>query len=89
MSGSVDSHAPGRFTVRHGYVFAGDIIAIPPFGAAFSTGISIAAHPELNVPMTATTASFAAYALAFCEHLPESHFAAWAVASSHDWKAML
>jgi hypothetical protein len=49
----------------------------------------IAAQPELKVPMTATTASFAEYAFPFCEHFAESHFAACAVASSHDWKPML
>jgi hypothetical protein len=66
-------------------VFAGETIGMPPSGAWFSTGISIAAHPELKVPMTPITLSFAAYALAFDEHLPESHLPAWAVASSHDW----
>ena len=35
-------------------------MATPPPGAWFSTGISIAAQPELNVPMTPTTFSFAA-----------------------------
>jgi hypothetical protein len=70
-------------------VFAGDIIAMPPSGASLRSGMMIAAQPELNVPITATTASLAAYALPFCEHLAESHFAAWAVASSHCWKAML
>ena len=70
-------------------MFAGDIIAMPPSGAAFSSGMMICAHPELNVPMTAITASLDAYALPFCEHLPESHFAAWAVASSQDWNPML
>ncbi len=70
-------------------MFAGDIIAMPPSDASFRSGMMICAHPELNVPMTLTSESFAAYALPFCEHLPESHFPAWAVASSHDWKAML
>ena len=66
-------------------MFAGEIIATPPPGAWFRTGISIAAQPELKVPITATTFSFAAYAWAFVEHLPESHLPACAVASSHDW----
>jgi hypothetical protein len=35
--------------------------------------------------MTPISFSFWAYAFAFCEHFPESHFAACAVASSHDW----
>ena len=66
-------------------MLAGEIIATPPPGAWFSTGISIAAQPELKVPMTATTFSLPAYACAFVEHLPESHLPACAVASSHDW----
>ena len=70
-------------------MFAGEIIAMPPSDAWFSTGMMIAAHPELNVPMTPITLSFAAYALAFVLHLPESHLPAWAVASSHDWKPIL
>ena len=57
-------------------MFAGDIIAMPPSGASFSSGMMIAAQPELNVPITPITASFEAYALPFCEHLAESHFAA-------------
>ena len=70
-------------------MFAGESIGIPPSGAWFRTGISIAAQPELNVPMTPMTPSLAAYAFAFAEHLAESHFPACAVASSHDWKPML
>src|SRR5262245_26537280 len=35
------------------------------------------------------TAELPAYACAFWLHLPESHFAAWAVESSHDWKPTL
>ena len=70
-------------------VFAGDIMAMPPFGAWLRTGIRICAQPELNVPITATTFSLPAYAWAFWLHLPESHFAACAVASSHDWNATL
>ena len=35
--------------------------------------------------MMPITLSFAAYALAFSLHLPESHLPACAVASSHDW----
>ena len=88
MSGSLASHA-GADAVRQTNVFAGEIIAMPPSGAAFSSGMMICAHPELNVPMTPTTASFAAYALPFAEHFAESHFAACAVASSHDWNATL
>jgi hypothetical protein len=64
-------------------------MGMPPSDAWFSTGMMIAAHPELNVPTTPITLSFAAYALAFDEHLPESHLPACAVASSHDWKPML
>jgi hypothetical protein len=41
-------------------VFAGDIIAMPPSGASFRSGMMMAAQPELNVPMTPITASFAA-----------------------------
>jgi len=41
------------------------------------------------VPITPITLSFPAYAFAFEEHFPESHFPAWAVASSQDWKPML
>ena len=33
---------------------------MPPFAAWFSTGISIAAQPELNVPITPMTLSFPA-----------------------------
>jgi hypothetical protein len=40
-------------------VFAGEIIGIPPFGAWLRIGISSAAQPELNVPMTPMTSSFA------------------------------
>ena len=58
---------------------------MPPSDAWFRTGISMAAQPELNVPMTPMTASFAAYALAFAEHFAESQLPAWAVESSHDW----
>ena len=57
-------------------MFAGEIIATPPPGAWFRTGISIAAQPELNVPITPTSFSLAAYACAFVEHLPESHLPA-------------
>ena len=57
-------------------MFAGETIATPPPGAWFSTGIMIAAQPELNVPMTPTTFSLPAYAWAFVEHLPESHLPA-------------
>ncbi len=57
-------------------MFAGEIIATPPPGAWFSTGMMIAAQPELNVPMTPTTFSLPAYACAFVEHLPESHLPA-------------
>ena len=46
--------------VRHGYVFAGETIGMPPSDAWFSTGMMIAAHPELKVPMTPITLSFAA-----------------------------
>ena len=67
-------------------MLAGEIIGIPPSGAWLSTGMMIAAHPELKVPMTPMTLSFAAYEFAFCEHLPESHLPACAVASSHAWK---
>ena len=45
----------------------------------------MAAQPELNVPRTAMTAGFSAYAFPFWLHLPESHFPACAVESSHDW----
>ena len=41
-------------------MLAGEIIAIPPSGAWFSTGMMIAAQPELKVPMTPITLSFAA-----------------------------
>ena len=37
--------------------------------------------PDTNV----FTLAFCAYALAFAEHLPESHFPAWAVALSQLW----
>ena len=84
MSGSVLSQ-PGPPCVRQTYVLAGDSIAIPPSGAWLTTGMMIPAQPELKVPMMPTTLSFAAYAFAFCEHLPESHLPAWAVASSQDW----
>ena len=62
---------------------------MPPSGAWLTTGMMIPAQPELKVPMMPSTLSFAAYAFAFCEHLPESHLPAWAVASSHAWKPML
>jgi hypothetical protein len=51
----------------------------------FSTGISISAQPELNVPMTPMMSLAWAYARALAEHVAESHLPAWAVASSHDW----
>ena len=41
-------------------MFAGETMSTPPPGAWFSTGISIAAQPELNVPITAMTLSFCA-----------------------------
>ena len=66
-------------------MFAGEIIAMPPSGAWLTTGMMIPAQPELKVPMTPSTLSFAAYALAFWLHLPESHLPACAVASSQDW----
>jgi hypothetical protein len=49
----------------------------------------MAAQPELNVPMRPIILSFEAYSFAFVEHLPESHFAACAVASSQAWKPIL
>jgi hypothetical protein len=70
-------------------VLAGDIIGMAPPGAWFSTGMTIAAQPELNVPMSTIMLGFAAYACAFWLHLPESQEAAWAVASSHAWNATL
>ena len=33
-------------------MFAGENSSIPPPGAPFSTGMMIAAQPELNVPIT-------------------------------------
>jgi len=39
---------------------SGEIIGIPPSGAWLSTGITIAAQPELKVPITPMTLSFAA-----------------------------
>ena len=75
----------GAAAVRQTNVFAGEIIAMPPSGAAFSSGMMICAHPELNVPMTPMTASLPAYAFPFAEHFAESHLPAWAVESSHDW----
>ena len=57
-------------------MFAGETIATPPPGAWFSTGMMIAAQPELNVPMTPTSFWFPAYAFAFWLHLPESHLPA-------------
>ncbi len=45
----------------------------------------ISAQPELNVPITPITLLLRTYALAFVEHLPESHFPACAVESSQDW----
>ena len=66
-------------------MLAGLTIPSGPFGARLMIGISISAQPELNVPITPTTlASFAA-AVAFAEHLPESHLPAWAVESSQLW----
>jgi hypothetical protein len=41
-------------------VFAGEIMATPPPGAWFSTGMMICAQPELNVPITPTTLWFSA-----------------------------
>ena len=70
-------------------MLAGETIGMPPSGAWLTTGMMIAAQPELKVPMMPITLSFAAYALPFEEHLPESHLPACAVASSHDWKPML
>ncbi len=66
-------------------MFAGLTIPTGPPGARFSTGITISAQPELNVPMTPTTLLLLAYAFAFDEHLAESHLPACAVASSQDW----
>ena len=55
MSGS-PAAVPGPVCVRPTYVFAGLTMPSGPFGARFSTGISISAQPELNVPITPTTA---------------------------------
>ena len=66
-------------------MFAGLTIPIGPFGALFRIGMMISAQPELNVPITAITLLFWAYALPFCEHLPETHLPACAVESSQDW----
>ena len=66
-------------------MFAGEIIAMPPPGAWLSTGMMIAAQPELNVPITARRLWFSAYEFAFWLHLPGSHLPAWAVESSQDW----
>ncbi len=63
-------------------MFACDTISIGPDGSWFSTGISIAAQPELNVPMTATSSVLATCALAFCAHCASSHCPAAAVESS-------
>src|SRR6266550_3837907 len=49
----------------------------------FITGISIAAQPELKVPITPIKLAFCAYACAFRLHLSGSHFDACAVESSH------
>ncbi len=66
-------------------MFAGEIMATPPPGAWFSTGMMTAAQPELNVPMRPSMLWFSAYAFAFWLHLPGSHLPACAVESSHDW----
>src|SRR5919201_6094466 len=63
------------------------MIASGPFDARLRIGISISAQPELNVPITAPTSLFCAYAFAFAEHLPESHLPACAVESSQLWYA--
>ena len=58
---------------------------IGPPDTRFRIGMMISAQPELNVPMTPITFVLLAYAWPFAEHLPESHFPACAVESSHDW----
>jgi hypothetical protein len=70
-------------------VFAGESSISPPPGAWFNTGISIAAQPELNVPITPISDSFWAYAWALRLHLSGSHFAACAVESSQTCIATL
>ena len=53
------------------------------------TGISIAAQPELNVPTTPIEACVLGVGVERSPlHLSASHFPAWAVESSHAWKAM-
>src|SRR6476646_3629188 len=64
-------------------------MAIGPGWAWFSTGTSSSAQPELNVPMFAMTDGSWAYALAFAEHVVESHVPACGVESSQGWKAMV
>ena len=71
------------------HAYAGDRRIMPPPGAWFSTGISIAAQPELNVPITPIKLLSDAYAWAFALHFVGSHFASWAVASLHAWNAIL
>ena len=41
-------------------MLAGESIAMPPSGAWLTTGMMIAAQPELKVPMMPITLSFAA-----------------------------
>jgi hypothetical protein len=43
-------------------VFAGETIAMAPPSAWFSAGMMTSAQPELNVPISPTMLSFAAYA---------------------------
>ena len=60
-------------------MFAGLIIATP---ASFRIGISIAAQPELYVPITPTTDSSSAYMRAFEAHKASSQAPFAAVESS-------
>src|SRR5690349_15599600 len=76
---------PGPFAVRPGYVLDGLTIAIAPPDARFSSGISIFAQPELNVPTRPTMFELLAYACAFAVHFAASQLPAWAVESSQDW----
>ena len=63
-------------------MFVGLTIAIR---LVFRTGMTNLAHPESYVPTIPMSVAFAAYALALAVHLAESHDAACAVESSHDW----
>ena len=71
--------------VRPGFVFACDTISIGPVLSWLRVGTSIFAQPELNVPITATSAVLATWSVAFFAQAASSHAPFAAVELSYGW----